>query len=135
MRKGLVYFHSHLAGVLFETDTGNSDMHLKNFSMYLTKEGHRLTPAYDLLATQILLPEDKEEVALTLNGKKAKLNKKDWYLFAENIGITEKTREKLWARIRKIIPTLIESISEYPLPVEVQDKWKKLILERWDLIL
>ena len=95
MRKGLVYFHSHLAGVLFETDTGNSDMHLKNFSMYLTKEGQRLTPAYDLLATQILLPEDKEEVALTLNGKKAKINKKDWFLLAENIGITEKTREKL----------------------------------------
>jgi serine/threonine-protein kinase HipA len=110
-------------------------MHLKNFSMYLTKEGHRLTPAYDLLATQILLPEDKEEVALTLNGKKAKLNKRDWFFFAENLGITEKTREKLWARIRKIMPTLVESISEYPLAIEVQDKWKKLILERWDLIL
>ena len=79
--------------------------------MYLTKEGQRLTPAYDLLATQILLPEDKEEVALTLNGKKAKLNKRDWFFFAENLGITEKTREKLWAMIRKIMPTLIESIS------------------------
>jgi serine/threonine-protein kinase HipA len=120
---------------LFSWIIGNSDMHLKNFSMYLTKEGHRLTPAYDLLATQILLPEDKEEVALTLNGKKAKLNKKDWFFFAENIGITEKTREKLWARIGKIMPTLVESISEYPLPIEVQDKWKKLILERWNLIL
>lgn len=33
------------------------------------------------------------------------------------------------------MPTLVESISEYPLPIEVQDKWKKLILERWNLIL
>ncbi len=120
---------------LFSWLIGNSDMHLKNFSMYYTIDGYRLTPLYDLLATHLLLPEDKEEVALTLNGKKANINKRDWFLFAENLGITEKTRMKLWARVQKIIPTVLESISEYPLPTEIQNKWKKLILDRWKLIL
>ncbi len=32
----------------------------------------RLTPAYDLLCTKIVMPEDTEELALTLNGKKEK---------------------------------------------------------------
>jgi len=46
---------------------GNSDMHLKNFSL-LHREGGSiaLSPAYDLLPTQLLLPEDEEESALTL---------------------------------------------------------------------
>lgn len=56
--------------VVFSWIVGNSDMHLKNFSLYKTPTGYSLTPAYDLLSTAIVMPEDKEELALTLNGKK-----------------------------------------------------------------
>lgn len=51
--------------------TGNSDMHLKNFSLITNQDDDvTLSPAYDLLSTALLLPEDKEELALPLNGKK-----------------------------------------------------------------
>lgn len=56
--------------VVFSWIVGNSDMHLKNFSLYDTGMGYSLTPAYDLLSTVIVMPEDTEELALTLNGKK-----------------------------------------------------------------
>lgn len=52
---------------------GNSDMHLKNFSLIETTEGSQeyvLSPAYDLLPVNANLPEDKEQFALTMNGKK-----------------------------------------------------------------
>ena len=52
---------------------GNNDMHLKNFSMIHTDLGWVLSPAYDLLNVAIVLPEDTEELALTLQGKKKKL--------------------------------------------------------------
>lgn len=59
--------------------TGNSDMHLKNFSLLYTPGGEvNLSPAYDLLPTTLLLPEDTEESALTINGKKKKLNLNDF---------------------------------------------------------
>ena len=64
--------------VVFSWITGNSDMHLKNFSLYKSPMGYCLTPAYDLLSTAIVMPEDKEEMALTLNGKKARIRRSDF---------------------------------------------------------
>ena len=44
--------------VVFSWITGNADMHLKNFSLYNIGHGYTLTPAYDLLATTLIMPED-----------------------------------------------------------------------------
>ncbi len=66
--------------VVFSFLTGNADMHLKNFS--LIKDpllGYSLAPAYDMVATALVNPSDKEELALTLNGKKRKLKKERFY--------------------------------------------------------
>lgn len=54
--------------------TGNNDMHLKNFSMIESPSGWILAPAYDLLNVAIVNPDDTEELALTIEGKKKKLN-------------------------------------------------------------
>jgi len=57
---------------LFSFITGNADMHLKNFSLLTTAENEvMLAPGYDLLSTKLLIPEDTEELALPMNGKKA----------------------------------------------------------------
>jgi serine/threonine-protein kinase HipA len=66
--------------VLFSFLTGNADMHLKNFSLLETNERgkYALSPAYDMLNTALVNPGDKEELALTLNAKKSKLNYKDF---------------------------------------------------------
>ena len=60
--------------LLFSFVTGNNDMHLKNFSLYRPKKAYQLTPAYDLLNVAIANPKDKEEMALSINGKKSRLN-------------------------------------------------------------
>lgn len=53
--------------------TGNSDMHLKNFSVHhQSSQEVTLSPAYDLLPVKLLLPEDHEEMALPMLGKKSK---------------------------------------------------------------
>ena len=45
-------------------------MHLKNFSLLTGHEDEvRMFPACDLLSTRLLIKEDKEEMALTLNGE------------------------------------------------------------------
>ena len=75
--------------VVFSWLTGNSDMHLKNFSLYNTGRGFTLTPAYDLLSTSLLIPEDPEELALTLNGKKRKLRRGDFVKAMAQSGLND----------------------------------------------
>jgi len=74
--------------VLFSFLTGNNDMHLKNFSMIESPSGWVLSPAYDLLNVSIVLPEDTEELALTLDGKKKKLKREHFEKFGEGLGLT-----------------------------------------------
>lgn len=59
--------------LLFCFVTGNNDMHLKNFSLYRPADSYQLAPAYDLVNVSIANPNDKEELALTLSGRKNKL--------------------------------------------------------------
>lgn len=77
--------------VLFSFFTGNSDMHLKNFSL-LEKEGQGLSlcPAYDLVPTILVNPADTEELALALNAKKRKLKYPDFLSAYEKCGLSKK---------------------------------------------
>jgi len=75
---------------LFSFLTGNNDMHLKNFSMIESPSGWVLSPAYDLLNVKIIFPEDTEELALTLAGKKKKLKREHFEQLGEGLGLTPK---------------------------------------------
>jgi serine/threonine-protein kinase HipA len=77
--------------VLFCFLTGNSDMHLKNFSLLEHPGmGMVLSPFYDLLPTALVSPLDTEELALTLNGKKKKLKYHDFLVAYETCGLSKK---------------------------------------------
>ena len=53
---------------------GNSDMHLKNFSLIREHDGSwHLSRAYDLVPVKTVMPADADELALTLNGKNRNL--------------------------------------------------------------
>lgn len=89
--------------LVFSFVTGNSDMHLKNFSLIETSENsgeYVLSPAYDLLPVNVILPADIEQTALTLNGKKRNIRKKDFYAFAYKCGISKNSAEKM---INKVV--------------------------------
>ena len=49
----------------------NGDAHLKNFSL-LRKEkvDYQLSPAYDIVNSRIVLPGEKEDMCLSIQGKK-----------------------------------------------------------------
>ena len=64
---------------------GNSDMHLKNFSLRETEPGNRkfqLSKAYDMLPVNVIMPEDQEQLALTINGKKRNIHRKEFLILA-----------------------------------------------------
>lgn len=100
-RKGLDMTELYLR-LVFSFLVGNSDMHLKNFSLIETDERsgkYILSPAYDLLPVNVIIPEDKEQFALAMNGKKENIRRKDFLVFADECGISRKSAEKMIAML------------------------------------
>ena len=110
---------------------GNNDMHLKNFSL-ISYEGksYSLAPAYDMIAAQLFIPDDPEELALTLNGKKGKLTKTDFDSAMEKAQIPKKAIENLWARIMDGAKKWPSLIAGSLLKEEQKKKFNSLIDER-----
>lgn len=95
----LRFYEQVLIGYLI----GNSDAHFKNFSIINTNHAYKLSPAYDMVATTLLIPEDLDELALHLNGKKRKIKRIDVSAALTNSGIPEKAQKKLWQRITRSV--------------------------------
>lgn len=89
--------------VLFSFLTGNNDMHLKNFSLMHTDKGILFSPAYDLLNVNLIYPDDKEDLALTLGGRKRKVKRSDFDQFAISLGITVIVRNNIYKDFSKQI--------------------------------
>jgi serine/threonine-protein kinase HipA len=101
---------------------GNADLHLKNFSLYCPTPGHwQLTPAYDLVSTSLVIPEDEEETALTLNGKKSRLTRKDWQILAAKLGVVPKVFGNLTRRLAGAWPQVEALCRASFLPEEQKD--------------
>lgn len=116
--------------VVFSWITGNSDMHLKNFSLYKTPLGFCLTPAYDLLSTLIVMPQDTEELALTLNGKKRKIKRSDFEKAMTASGLSEKVIQNMANKFGKAISKWIDLIDNSFLPNDMKRDYKRLIIKR-----
>ena len=109
---------------------GNTDMHLKNFSLYKKVGECVLAPDYDLLATKLVIPQDNEELALTLNGKKSKLKKVDFDSLLKTMKVDDKAIENVYDKFRKVIPEWLLFIDSSFLPDEMKEQYKTLIQEK-----
>lgn len=121
--------------LLFCFVTGNSDMHLKNFSLIEDAPKSRcfgLSPAYDMLPVNIIMPEDKEQVALSLNGKKRNIRKKDFLILADNLGIHKNTSEKLIAKILRHQEIFMQEVDDSFLHDEMKARLADLISARME---
>ena len=116
---------------LFSFLTGNNDMHLKNFSMIESASGWILSPAYDLLNVAIVLPEDTEELALTLAGKKKKLKRQHFEKLAEGLGLTPRQIQGSFNRVLKNKPAALDWISRSFLSTGMKSLYKELLERRY----
>lgn len=93
---------------LFSFLVGNEDLHLKNLSLLEEPDLVRLSPAYDLVNTSIVLAEPAEELALPLRGKKNRLSADDLveYFGGERLGLNART-------IRRVLGDLAKSQGDW----------------------
>ena len=120
--------------LLFCYLTGNADMHLKNFSLYKKIKETTLTPAYDLLSTKLVIPEDTEELALTLNGKKRKLKRSDFDNPLKTMKVEDKVIENTYNKFRKVLPLWYDFIDISFLPNQMKIDYKALIEHRSSIL-
>lgn len=123
--------------VIFSFIIGNSDMHLKNFSLREIEPASRifrLSDAYDMLPVNIIMPEDTEQLALTLNGKKRNIHKKDFYIFAEKCGIQKKSAEKIIQKLCSLKEKFDIQCDESYLTPDLKNNVKLLIDERINIL-
>ena len=119
--------------LVFSFVTGNSDMHLKNFSLIEDSAGSQryvLSEAYDLLPVNAILPEDIEQFALTMNGKKRNIRRKDFFAFADNADIPAAAAEKIISDVVSFEDAYVSMCRDSYLPDKLKATLTDLIIDR-----
>ncbi len=120
--------------ILFSFWIGNADMHLKNFSLWKDPKNQliRMSPGYDILSTRLLIPatQDKEELALPINGKKSKLKWSDFVALGVNYKISPKVLERLRERMLDSFFEAEDLIEKSFLSDSKKEEFRDLLTER-----
>ncbi|MFH1440851.1 MAG: HipA domain-containing protein [Candidatus Omnitrophota bacterium] len=113
--------------VIFYFIIGNGDAHLKNYSIaYKDKETIRLTPAYDIVCSKLVIP-DEEDSALSINAKKNELKREDFDKLAEYLNVPIKIRYEKFEKSLDLIEPIIRN-SE--IKKEAQEQFISIVKER-----
>jgi serine/threonine-protein kinase HipA len=109
--------------------TGNGDMHLKNFSLLRGEDGHhRLSPAYDLLSTRLVIADDF--LALSVDGNKKNLTRRQWMTYAERCRVPPRAAERILGEIAAATEDATAMIERSALPGEMKADYAALIRRR-----
>ena len=115
--------------LLFGWWIANGDMHLKNFSLLtLPDTTRRLSPAYDLVCTQLAIPGD-DGLALPMGGRNKKFTRRDWLDFGGYCGIPKKAVERIVASQIGALEVSIGIIDRSFLPEKKKKEYEKIVRE------
>lgn len=109
---------------------GNNDMHLKNFSMIHSDNGWVFSPAYDLLNVKVILPSDKDELALLLGGKKKNHSRAYFERFGDQLKLNHKQIQSVFRRIDGWLPKAKQLINKSFLPEDLKVEYVEVIVKQ-----
>jgi len=116
--------------LIFSFLSGNNDMHMKNFSVIHKQDEILLSPAYDLINSNLINPKDKEDVALNLNGKKKKLSRKDFEMLASVLKISDIILERIFDKYHKNTDKVFKLIDQSFMSDEYKINYKNIWTEK-----
>lgn len=119
---------------LFNWWVGNGDAHLKNFSLLAGTDGlQRLAPAYDLVATRLVIPDD--QLALSIVGKRDGLTRANWIAFAEYCKIPQRSAERVISAFATAAEEASSIIARSALPEAMKAHYQELIRTRTQILM
>ncbi|NQX37735.1 HipA domain-containing protein [Pedobacter steynii] len=116
--------------LIFSFLSGNNDMHMKNFSILHQQGQIILSPAYDLINSNLINPKDQEDVALSLNGKKKKLSRKDFEMLASVLKISDKIFKRILDKYAKNPDKVFKLIDQSFMSNEYKTDFKNIWTEK-----
>ena len=122
----------HMALLLFCFLIGNSDMHLKNFSLIREHDGEwHLSKAYDLVPVKTVMPADPDDLALTVNGKNRNLTANDFEKACESMRLTPVQFKRTVKRVTtNVTAHLEEAFDRSFLSDDFKTRCRALVRER-----
>ena len=87
-----------------------------------------------MLPVNIIIPADEEQFALTMNGKKRNIRKKDFLLFAKTCGIPDKAVGKMMKKLCVMKDKYLDECEQSYLPQDLKERVKELIGDRIDVL-
>ena len=119
--------------LMFSWWIGNGDLHLKNLSLLVDPEGIiRLTPAYDLLSTRLVIPDD--ELAMPVCGKDRKLKHTHWLDLASYAGIQTKAAQRVLNDQIKALPASLVLVEQSYLNKQMKQSLGELLRTRTEVL-
>jgi serine/threonine-protein kinase HipA len=93
-----------------------------------------LSPAYDLVSTNLVIQDETEQMSLNLNGKKNKISRKDFDTLGLNLQLTERQIQNCYNLFIARLDKLNWWIDNSFLPSEHKNEFKKIVSERIELL-
>ena len=112
--------------LLFSYLSGNNDMHLKNFSLLYKEKEIVFSPAYDLINVNLVHPQDKEELALMLCGKKSNIRLKNFDDLGKLLEIPEKVLQNTYHKYHSAEVEVQSLIKSSFLPNDLKEQYWKI---------
>ena len=80
--------------------------------------------------TTTVIPEDKEEFALPINGKKRNIHRKDFLIFASSCGIAKLAAEKMIGQLVSMKPVFIDMCRNSLMLQDMKEAFIELVDKR-----
>jgi len=104
-------------------------MHLKNLSLLRGADGlHRLSPAYDLLCTDLVVEDD--QLALPVGGNRRGVTPRQWLAFASSCGLTPKATARALGQVHAALTPSLDLVARCYLPDDMKTRYARLLEAR-----
>jgi serine/threonine-protein kinase HipA len=88
---------------------------------------YHLCPAYVMVAAELVVEGDTEELALTLNGEKRRLKRSDFETAMSGTGIDAKVTANIFKRFARVLPQWHEWGDMSFLPDELKEAYHEML--------
>ncbi|MCD4824914.1 MAG: HipA domain-containing protein [Phycisphaerae bacterium] len=115
---------------LFNFVIGNGDAHKKNFSLLTDGKTVALSPAYDLVSSRLVIPDESDELALSLNGRQNRLTRRDFLAFAEYLQMPAGFAKRRIAQLLNLQSEFHRQIDQSALSGELRLRFAEILVKR-----
>jgi serine/threonine-protein kinase HipA len=110
---------------------GNGDAHLKNFSLIRNRNsGYQLSPAYDIVSSRLAMSEEREEMCLSIQGKRNRISRRDFIRLSQHFGLNEEQSSQVSDRLKACQPEIEGMIKESFLSEQSKNRFLEIFKER-----